>query len=98
MSRPSLAIAWTFPLLLVVWFTWDTSVLVGATVDDKANTSTSYSPWDDVSWAVWDVKLASADKQALYDSHVAKCREAAGDKDRADAHCYVDGKEHGSHV
>lgn len=54
----------------------------------------AYKAWDDVSWAVWDVKLSnllSEDKQALYDNHIQGCRRAAGDdEDRADAHCYVD--------
>ena len=53
----------------------------------------SYAAWEDVSWAIWDVKLSSLlgeDKQTLYDDHIARCREAAGSTDRADAHCYVD--------
>ena len=55
--------------------------------------SSAYAAWEDVSWAVWDVKLSpllGEDKQKLYDNHIAGCRQAAGSKDRADAHCYVD--------
>ena len=61
--------------------------------DNNADHSLLYSAWDDVSWAVWDVKLSNllgSDKQELYDSHIQRCREAAGEKDSADAHCYVD--------
>eukprot|EP00977_Amphora_coffeiformis_P010330 scaffold2413_cov171-Amphora_coffeaeformis.AAC.5 len=75
-------------LVLVVYFG---SFL--APVSLVVASSASYAAWEDVSWAIWDVKLSSLlgeDKQKLYDDHIARCREVAGDTDRADAHCYVD--------
>jgi len=59
----------------------------------SASDGSSYAAWEDASWAIWDVKLSpllGSEKQKLYDDHIARCREAAGSTDRADAHCYVD--------
>ena len=81
------------PRLLFLWiFSLSTSTWLLHAVASEESVPT-YSAWDDASWAVWDVKVSSLlgdDKQAMYDNHIARCREAAGPKDRADAHCYVD--------
>lgn len=65
-------------------------------LENNSNTTTttsslSYTAFEDVSWAVWDVQLSSmlGDKQGFYDKHIQDCRVAAGRR-LADAHCYVD--------
>lgn len=62
----------------------------GAAGPAAVSSPASYSAFDDVSWAVWDVNLSPllGDKQSIYDNHIEDCRKAAGET-RADSHCYV---------